>query len=344
MKKIKKIQVNDTLTHIRKRMKQLLKIHIENILIIFLVMTTCIVFLLRLNGFCIFKIGNNKIEILGTLVESFTAIFAIVFSISLVTIERYSEEHSKLIIGLYFINLNFIVPFVLNFITMLFNLFLFLNISLHYLIDYDLILVFAAIFSLCIFFIYTIRFLMVENVVEMLLRRLKIKPRLLSRNFAEEEAYRKYLQPIEEIIIRNIKLKQYSSAKYLIDYINEKMESALIVVKEIMARSRDRDQSIVQLVRFMSLPFHRLFKAIATFANKSDAFEITERIIKIIVAFIEDFDDNRFLPAFKIFDPLTDRIYSQARLIFDPEEYKIDLARLGVLIADAEVKFSEYME
>ena len=337
--------MNNRLANVRVRINELLKFHLEKILLIILIGMFVLLCIFRLYGFFnIFQIGYNKSEILGTLVEALITIFAIVFSISLVTMERYSEAQSKLIISLYFINFNFFIPFSLNFFSVLINILFYLNKSLYYLIDYGLILAFIAILSLGVFFYYTIRFLIVENVVEMLLRNIKIKDGLLSRDYSEEELYRSHLQPIEEIIIKSINLRQYSSAKYLLDSVNIKMNRTLIKVKEIMSRANDMDHSFNRQIRFMSSPFNRLYRTIAFYANNSNAFEITKHIIEIIMALIEDFEDKRFLPAFLIFDPLIDRIYFQAKESFDPKEYSLDLALLGVLISDIRVKFSEYLE
>jgi len=148
----------------------------EITLIVFVIIGSVLLGLLRLLNFFSFNItAENYLNILGTLIESLTGIFAIVFSISLVTIERYSEEHSKLITSLYFDKVKFFVPFLINIFSILINLYLYFcsDIALKY-IDYSVISVFSALLSLCIFFLYTIRFLTIENVVVILLNRIKI--------------------------------------------------------------------------------------------------------------------------------------------------------------------------
>jgi hypothetical protein len=93
----------------------------------------------------------------------------------------------------------------------------------------------------------------------------------------------------------------------------------------------------------MSAPFARLLEGIAISANKRDAMEITVYIIRVISDFVEKFGEARFLPAFKIFDGVIERIHSQAKSRFSTKEYEADFALLEVEIASARMSFSEFV-
>ena len=94
----------------------------------------------------------------------------------------------------------------------------------------------------------------------------------------------------------------------------------------------------------MSAPFAKLFEGVAVSANKRDAMEITIYVIGAIADFVEKFGEARFLPAFKIFDGVIERIRSQARFRFSAKEYRDDFARLEVAIATARMSFSEFVK
>lgn len=327
-------------TSMSRQLRQWLSFHTESTILSLIVGLTAILCLLRVRGYFSFQPGTNLSGFLGTVIQSLTSIFAIVFSISIIVIERYSEEQSRLFVGLYFRNYNFIIPFTLNFLAVIVNLFLFSNVPHQHFTDYGILLVFGAIFSIPLFFVFTVRFLKVENIVRMLLHRLRTNPRLFSVDFSNERLYRKYLQPIEDTILRSTELRRYTTSKYLLDLVEDKMSDALLSVMQRM--SEEREQDFTQLQLNMSNPFAKLLRSIALFANKTDAIEITIYTIEIVTKFVEKFNDARFSPSFKIFNEMLSQVNSQAKYRFIREEFTIDLARLEVAIASARASFSDF--
>ena len=296
---------------------------------------------LRFYGFFIFQVGKNTSSVLGTLVQSLASIFAIVFSISLVAVQFCSEQLSYRLMGLYVRNLNFVVPFVMNAFALLFNLFLLSYTCYYHLVDFGLLLSFVAVVSLMPFFVYTFRFMVPVHVVSVLLGRLRTNPMLLSENFAERTLYRENLQPVEDIISSCVRKGDYAMAQDSIERVREKMHGVLNVVKKRM--KKESESSFVRLIIFMSAPFARLLEGVAVSANKRDAMEITVYIIGIIADFVEEFGEARFLPAFKMFDGVIERIHSQARFRFSAKEYRDDFASLEVEIGRTRMSFSEFV-
>lgn len=297
--------------------------------------------LLRFYGFFVFQVGKNTSSVLGTLVQSLASVFAIVFSISLVAVQFCSEQLSYRLMSLYVRNVNFVVPFLMNAFALLYNLFLLSYACYYYLVDFGLLLSFMAVVSLMPFFVYTFRFMIPVHVVSALLGLLRINPMLLSENFAERTLYRKNLQPVEDIISSCVRKGDYAMAQDSIERIRVKMHGVLRVLKKRM--KKESESSFVRLIVFMSAPFARLLERIAVSANKRDAMEITVYVIGIIADFVEEFGDARFLPAFKIFDGVVERIHSQARFRFSAKEYRDDFASLEVEIGRARMSFSEFV-
>lgn len=313
----------------------------ESLALVVIIGVFGVVCMLRFYGFFGFQVGENTNSILGTLVQSLASVFAVVFSISLVAVQFCSEQLSYRLIGLYVRNLNFVVPFVMNASALLFNLFLLSYICYYNLVDFGLLLSFVAVVSLVPFFVYTFRFMVPVHVVSVLLGRLGTNRTLLSENFAERTLYRENLQPIEDIIFSCVRKGDYAMAQDSIEQVREKMHGVLNVVKKRM--KEESESSFVRSIVLMSDPFATLLEGIAVSANKRDAMEITVYVIRIIADFVEKFGEARFLPAFKIFDGVIERIHSQARFRFSAKEYRDDFASLEVEIAKARMSFSEFV-
>lgn len=319
-----------------------MNVHLENFCLVVFIAVGFVLCGLYAGGVLRFELGSNAMGVLGTAVQALASLFAIVFSVSLVAIQLCAENLSHRLIRLYVENWNFVVPFGLNSAVLLFNLFLLSNNAFGFLAVHGVILSVVVVLVLIPFFIYTIRFLMIESVVRMLLRRVKTYPRILSDNFADDELYLEYLQPIEDIISSCAKKGDYATAQGLIESVLFKMYGVLVVVIEMMKKT-DKASSDKLLV-FMSAPFARLFEGVAVSANKNDTIEITIYIIGAIADFVEKFGDARFVPAFKIFDGAIEHIRSQAKYRFSSAEYKVDFARLEIAISRARVIFSGFVE
>jgi ABC-type multidrug transport system fused ATPase/permease subunit len=201
---------------------------------------------LRFHGFFVFQVGKNTCSVLGTLVQSLASVFAIVFSISLVAVQFCSEQLSYRLMRLYVWNLNFVVPFVMNALALLFNLFLLSYICYYGLMDFGLLLGFMAVVSLIPFFVYTFRFMVPVHVVGVLLDRVKTNPMLLSENFAERILYRENFQPVEDIISSCVRKGDYAMAQDSIERVREKMYAVLNVVKKRIGK--ESESSSIRLI------------------------------------------------------------------------------------------------
>ena len=164
-------------------------IHGESLALVVIVGVFVVLCFLRFYGFYCFQVGKSPGSVLGTIVQSLASIFAIAFSISLVAVQFCSEQLSYRLIRLYVWNQNFVVPFLLNALALLFNLLLLSNTCYYPWVDFGVLLSFVAIVSLVPFFVYTFRFMVPVHVVGMLLGRLRVNPMLLSENFAERRLY-----------------------------------------------------------------------------------------------------------------------------------------------------------
>jgi len=122
------------------------------------------------------------------------------------------------------------------------------------------------------------------------------------------------------------------------------MKKSLDVVKEIISAGDSENNSYDGMIKFMSFPFARMFESIGIFANNSDAFEVTKEVVRSIITHISDFEDNRFLSSYYIYEPIVETIYTQAVKNYDEELYEIELARLRTIITEVKVIFSETLE
>lgn len=315
--------------------------HGESLTLIVVVGFFTFLCLLRIYGFFVFQVSQSPESVLGTLVQSLASIFAIVFSISLVAVQFCSEQLSYRLIRLYVLSLNFIVPFVLNALALVFNLLLLSYSCSSWLLDFGILFGMMAIISLVPFFVYTFRFMVPVHVVGVLLARLTTNSILLSESLADGPSFRETLQPIEDIISNCVRKGDYAMAQESIDRVIDKMAEVLSVVKKRM--EKESESSFVRLIVSMSVPFARLLGGIAVSANKKDSMEISVYIIKAVADFVGMFGEARFLPAFKIFDGLIDRIHSQARSRFSAKEYEDDFASLEIEIASARMSISRFV-
>jgi hypothetical protein len=331
--------VSARLKRTRQAIKHMFYDHWEHILWVMIIVLGALLCLLQLFGIFRFNLGSNACAVLGTTVQSLASLFAIVFSVSLVAVQLCAENLSHRLIRLYVWNWNFVVQFGLSAFSLLFNLVLLSNESFFSFAVYGVFWSIVAALGLIPFLIFTIRFLIVRNVVKMLLRRIKTNPQLLSENFAEDKPYLDYLQPVEDVISSCVRKGDYATAKDLINLIAWKMFSVLATIKK---KIRVADKATCdKLLFYMSAPFARLLGGVAVSANKNDAMEITIYIIGKIASFVEEFNDARFVPAFKVFDGVIERIRSQAKHRFTGAEYAVDFAWLEVAISRARVIFSQ---
>ena len=278
---------------------------------------------------------------MGTITQSLASIFAIVFSISLVAIQLCSENLSHRLIGLYVNDRNFIFPFLLNLIALVFDLFVLSVESLNDFASGGIILSIVAVLSLMPFFLFTVRLLRPGRVVGKLLNRIKTKD-LLVHNYEKRSLYRDNFQAIEDIISICTGRGDYATSQDLIERVREKMYSVL----SLMNKEIDKKAGILlaEPLHNMSAPFARLLRNIAVSANKKDAIEITVYTIATIVNYVETFRDARFAPAYVPFDEALERILSQARQRFSSEEFASDKALLELIVANARLSFSKFVK
>lgn len=329
---------NMNLDKFQKKIKNGLYSHSEILVLIILIALLIISFSAHKLGMFTFTIDNSS-NVLGTLVQSLASIFAIIFSISLVAIQFYSESISYRLIGLYVKNRNFMFPFFMNFGALLFDLYLLSDVRFQYLIGYGIISSIFAILSLGIFFLFTIRILNPLKVISELLKKIKTE-KILTCDFSENGTYEAYFQPIDDIVTCFVQKGDYATAYGAIDLINGKLYDLLI--KILKKLKEEQNVQIVKLLNFMSKPFARLFEEIAISSNKKDAMEITSYIINIIGIFVRKMPDARFVPAFKIFDETIERISFQAECRFRTPEYIDELTNLKLTIASVRVEFSRF--
>lgn len=278
--------------------------------------------------------------VLGNILQSLATIFAIVFSISLVAIQLYSERLSHRLVTLYVKNSNFFCPFALNLIVLLVLILIISNGCYYFLADYGILLSVSAILSIIPFFIFTINFLRPSRIVKILLDRIKDQD-ILERDHSDVKLYRAALQPIEDIISSCAKNRDYATAADSIELIRMKMFGVLKLVNN--RKEQERPSYFIRLLDHMSSPFTKLLENIAISANKEDAIEITIFVIETIGDFVERFLDARFTPAFQHFVNAIENIRSQALHRFSSEEYKTDFALLELAISDARLRFSQFM-
>ena len=326
----------------RKNIEDTFRIHLENIVLLLILVLFALLCLFLKFDILNFQLGNQASNVFGNIMQSIASIFAIVFSISLVAIQLCSENLSHRLIGLYVKNRNFLFPFCLNLGALLFDLVLVSDGRLAYLANYGIIYNIIAIMSLGLFFIFTVRFLRPVPVTRKLLRQIEIKELLSEESSVRECIYREIFQPIDDMVSSCAKKGDYATAKDLIDLVANKMYELFDVVENKM--KQESGAPVLKLLVFISKPFAGLFHGIAVSANKNDAMEITFYIIGTIGECVKRFPDARFVPAFKIFEETIEGIHSQAKHRFSTDEYKIDLARLEVEIASARVSFSEFVK
>lgn len=323
------------------RIRRWFDFNLENTILLILVVVLVLLCAMYGFGFLFFQLDGNVVPVLGTIVQSLASIFAIVFSISLVAIQLCSENLSHRLILLFVRSSNFLFPFGLNLVALLFNLVLLSYGCYHRLAGHGIILCVAAVLSLILFFVYTVRFLTPLHVVRVLLAKVNVD-RMLLENFGEEQLYRRYFQPIEDIISSCAVKGDYATARSLIDLVRFKMQSVLNVLNKRMRM--ESHEMFVRSVVFMSRPFARLLEGVSVSSNKKDAMEVTYYVIWIIGDFVEKFRDARLAYGFRIFDESIERILSQARFRFRADEYAADLARLEVAVARARASFSTFTE
>jgi hypothetical protein len=279
---------------------------------------------------------------LGTAVVSLASLFAIVFSVSLLAVQLVAGNLSHRLIRLYVWNWNFLVPFGLSAFALLFNLILLFDESFSCCAVQGVFLTFLVVLALIPFLIFTIWFLIIRNVVNRLLHRIN-DSQILTENFADDNLYLDYLQPVEDVISSCTRKGDYATSKDLIDLVAKKMFSTLHVVKLTMKAVPDK-ATCDKLLSYMSEPFAKLLKGVAVSANKNDEIEVSIYVINMISRFVEEFGDARFIPAFKVFEAAIEGIRSQAKYRFSSAEYAVDFARLEVAISKARVVFSQFVE
>lgn len=322
------------------RVRRWLGLHLEVLLLVCVV--GVFVVLWGCGVVCFWVAEGEVVSVLGTLVQSLASVFAIVFSICLVAVQMCSEDLTHRLIRLYVGSWNFFVPFGLNLGALMFNLFLLSNGGCRYLVGVGVLFGFLAVLSLVPFFVYTIRLLMPGHVVDVLLDRVK-EGRVLLEDFSEERLYRESLQPVEDIVSNCVRKGDYATAMDLVVKVRREMHDVLVLLNRWMIG--ERDVSVVQRwMVYMSSPFAKLLGNIAVSSNKVDAIEITSDVVFVILDFVNNFWEARFLPAFEIFISTIEDVYSQALCRFDQEEYRFVLAKLEMEIARTRMRFSQVVE
>lgn len=321
--------------------KKLKRNLISNLLeILWITDTLAIIFLILLitSRFDLFNLNSETTSVLSTCISALASIFAIVFSISLVAIQLFSENLGHRLLGLYIRDLFFIIPFSLNLAALLLDVILLTNFGPQF-ANYGIVLTILAIVSLVPFFVFTVSFLKPVNVVKKLLDKIEIE-NLLEISFSEKPFYSRYFQPIEDIVITCIQKGDTATAQDVIDLIQGKMNETLTEVSE---RIKNKTAPSIKLIVFMSQPFANVFLRIAIASNKKDSIETTIYIVNTIGEYIQTFEDARFIPAYNIFDATLDKILLQAQSRFGSSEYTNDLTLLEITVSSAAVKFGSFV-
>ncbi|MFQ6089688.1 MAG: DUF2254 family protein, partial [Candidatus Methanofastidiosia archaeon] len=277
---------------------------------------------------------SNDLYLLSSLIQSLAAIFAIVFTISLVAIQLSVRNLSQRVIDIYVENIHFRFLILIYLVSIVYNILVLSNIKIasEKMIDIGVLFSILAIFAIVPYMVSTINLLKPKRVVEVLIS--DIPEENVWEMQLEGDFYERYFQPIEDTISKSIKNMDYEVARYGIYVLT-------IWFIDIVKLSKDNGEKKKNIIKNVSNLLSRFFTNIGSVSYKNDAMEILYFSFISILAIHRDWMDNTYGEIFRSLIHVAENLNEHLKYRFKEEEYEKEMVEIELRLSKVLVKISE---